>query len=358
MGTLKKLSVVTYSIITLSGAPLFSQPASDPGGTSSPHTFTPVQIQVKGEIFNATTQKPERIDTLSLIENDETQKILHTLKNPGSPFVFPPLKVSGRPLVLRASYKGLQFSSYVLPSAGEKTYTVTVLENVPFPEDGFISPALQVTRNDKGLTVTKVYIINNPAKNQAYSSRNLKLFVPENARNIFAGIDDPETKAPFTVALKKSGNYYSLNHALVPGRNIIYINFSIDGPRFSDRFSWGEKKGTDSKHNFMVLLWRPTEIIPEIKGGSTTDISNENMGRGIQVTYPTDGSPVYYDFSKMGPPVLERQEARTPQKIAAVNMESYNPIFSNAWKTILGLVTFLALIFGGVFLTFRKDGTV
>lgn len=358
MGIIKKLSVITYSIIILSGAPLFSQPASVQGGAASPHSFTPVQIQIKGEIFNATTQKPERIDALSLIENNETQKVLQTLKKPGPSFVFPPLKVSGRPLVLHASYKGLQFSSYILPSAGEKTYSVTVFENIPFPEDGFISPALQVSRNDKGLTVTKVYIINNPTKNQAYTSKNIKLSVPENARNISAGIDDPATKAPFPVALKKSGTYYSLNHALVPGRNIIYVNFNIDGLQFSDRFLWGEKKKTDSKHNFMVLLWRPAEVIPEIKGGSTTDISNENMGKGIQVTYPADGSPVHYDFSKMGMPTLERQEARTPQKIAPTSVESYNPIFSNAWKIILGLVTFLALIFGGVFLTSRKGDTV
>ncbi|MFN3604665.1 MAG: hypothetical protein ACK4UJ_08155 [Leptonema sp. (in: bacteria)] len=293
-------------------------------------------MQIK--VFNQTKKIPTIVDSLEIIEiTEEGLKPMFSYTSVGPMFSLTIKQKS--PLLIRANYKGEVYNTFVLEKELGNSIIkkqIDVYETTSQIDNLFIHSGIQITKNEEGLDVNFIYVFQNRG-NRAILPDVLYFSIPENAKNIQATINYEFSQVPLRISLKEvfldQQKYYTLNRTIKPGNAELFIQFQLDGYTFSNSIDpiWKKIRKSQEEKFFRVFMWKPVDIQPEITGGRIEKKQMENLSDAYFIYY--DSETIHIDFTK-------------GNFIYKNPMKSYkNPIFDTTFKTTLGIILGLLLVF-------------
>lgn len=177
-------------------------------------------------------------------------------------------------------------------------------------EDGsssevMISSLYLFSKQQKGLLAEKLFVVVNRS-DKPYSLENLRLHLPDKAKDVEAGILFGENQESRKIKISRSDEGWILKAELPQGNSTLMVHFFLEGHQLTDSLpdfrAVTDQIAKPDEKNFRVVGWKPVDARPSIVGaGSTQEIQVPHVGPAMKVTFPAPGvdgiSNVDYDFS-------------------------------------------------------------
>jgi cytochrome c-type biogenesis protein CcmI len=306
----------------------------------TPLSLHAAPVTVEGRILNGTTGQLARVDQLELIKIDNGMQVVETLKEAGPNFRFKQVEQAGAPLLVRATHEGDSFISVIPPQESDGPQQkpirtdITVYDRGARLEDMTFHSGLQVSKLRNGLNVTLVYAIDNKSKpGRSFDISDLTFPVPSDAKNLRVSVAHQSSGMPVNLEPEIVSGGIRLRRALRPGMSELSIQFNTETHVLKDRVDFTKNllvNGRGDRPFFRVLIWRPADAIPEIKGGTARELDIPKLGKALQVVYDTD--EVTFDFKAGGIWFDNPMDS------------DENPIFDHPYKSGIGLLFSLTIL--------------
>ena len=293
------------------------------------------KVRIQGTVQNGTfgeslhvscgKQSCPDFPEIELIALNQGMQILEKQRlSPDSRFIFQEIALPRFPLLLRCIYKKTSYTLLIPPkaSAWKQKHVLKVYERSDDTHSLRISSALWVTKLESKLKVDKIFALENQAKPpQSLSLEHIHFYIPKNGEKLSASLRYQESQVPLPLRLKlKNGDkgspaYYTIASSMRPGAAELSVSYELPGYIFEDYFPQqnrgkpqpieGDSKAAaslmqgkaDAEPRERLLIWRPLDVEPELRGATYKKVQVPNLSQGYRVLYPQEGK-VLYDFSR------------------------------------------------------------
>ena len=314
--------------------PLFSQKKYESAKNPKKNLQAPQKIQFRGTIKNGSASLLRSLPDVELIRLSGGMELVEKTTPKGSSFVFSPISVEEltSPYLVRVNYQGASYSHLIPPSEKfwKRKLTLYVYDSGAELKDLQITSALQVSKKEGGLTVEKVFLIQNlSSPPRSFPLEQIYFFIPPNAKNIRAGIryENKGVAIPLS-PLRDNKQGHSFKHGLRPGQAELNIHYETYSYQLKDR---RRSPFQDRNSPKQVLIWRPPDAEPKVKGAKYSVIDIPNIGPAYQIEYGAKNE-VSYDF-RGGSVLIEDP----------LNKDK-NPLFDSPLKTIISVFVILVYL--------------
>ena len=313
-------------------------------------------VELYGVIQNGTRGNApavaERIELISLGEG--TMQIVEVLENAGPRFRFRAIPQPRGPHLIRAVFRGENYSTMVPPAP--RFYlaeqTLTVFEPGADRRNVQITGAMRVTKTRTGLAIQQFMVIaNESTPPRSFQPSDYWMYIPANATAVRANLQHESTQMPIPVSLEPvegAEQRFRLARGIRPGNSQLVIDYELPALQFRDALALDRStpelppargNGAPNPHAFRIIFWQPSNARPEVSGGQAESIQVPNLGEALRVVYPTptaedtESSTVRFDFSGGGVFIENPLESDT------------NPLFDTPLQTIVGVISGLIVFF-------------
>ena len=302
-------------------------------------------VTIHGRLLNGTRNSPAKVDELSLIQLSGGMQVLAQKTGVGPNFQFKGIARPKSPLMLRAVYRGETYIVLVPPAPRfwAKQHELIVYEKRKLPADARINSGILMTRTKNGLSINKIYAINNETK-YTWDTSEFYIHLPPGAKNLNATLEHQSGRMPAPLKMRQTPKGFLPGKGIRPGRSALRIEFDIPGYEFTDRL---HRTGDTFAKTPPLLWWRPENARPAVSGGQTKSLDTK-QGKALELSFPDGGAGKMTFTMNSGdfyeaPPVTRRPG---PQKKRAGGPPvEKNPIFGSGRDTLLGIVLFLVIFF-------------
>jgi len=187
---------------------------------------------VRGTVKNGTTGQPEAGVDLTLVQPmGGMQELAHVKSGPQGEFTFDNPNLGTQPMLVRASYHGINFNSAVPPGPGGNPVQVDIFE--PSKDAKTISVPSHVVifqPNGSTLIVGEEYQIENKSQPpHAYykSDGNFDFALPEKGKLQQVSAAGPAGMPIVQLPLDKKNNRYSIAFAFRPGVSVVRYSYEL-----------------------------------------------------------------------------------------------------------------------------------
>jgi hypothetical protein len=195
------------------------------------YSFTVAQGgTVRGTVKNGTTGQPAAGVDLTLVQPmGGMQELAHTKSGAQGEFTFDNPNLGAQPMLVRASYRGINFNSAVPP--GSSTVQVDIFE--PSKDAKTIDVPLHVVifqPNGTTLVVGEEYQIENKSQPpHAYyrSEGNFDFTLPEKGQLQQVSAAGPAGMPVVQLPIDKKNNRYSIAYAFRPGESSVRLSYEL-----------------------------------------------------------------------------------------------------------------------------------
>lgn len=296
------------------------------------------EVRFRGFIKNGTGTELKTIPDLELLHLKGGMRFVEKIKpqkisSQKASFAFSPLSISTEetpsPYLIRAVYKGASYSILIPPQKKfwKRAHILYIYDSGAVLEDLNITSALQVTKKEYGLSVEKIFLVqNNSSPARSFALENIYFFIPPRSKELQASVRYQNKAFPIPLKAISHEKGYHFKHGLRPGQAELTIRYKTSDYQLKDR-RWKPFYGAKSRQT-QVLLWRPPDAVPKVKGAKYSSINIPNVGPAYQIEHKP-GSELSYDFS-LGSVIIE-----DPLR------KDRNPLFDRPEKTLAALFVIL-----------------
>jgi hypothetical protein len=185
---------------------------------------------VRGTVKNGTTGKPGAGIELTLIQlQGGMQEVAHSKSDAEGQFTFDNPGIGAQPMLVRASYRGINFNQAVPP--GSSTVQVDIFE--PSKDAKTIEvPSHVVVFQPNGATLIvgeEYQIVNKSQPPQAYfrTDGNFNFTLPEKGALQQVSAAGPSGMAVVQLPIDKKNNHYAIAFAFRPGDNLVRYSYEL-----------------------------------------------------------------------------------------------------------------------------------
>ena len=288
------------------------------------------KVQFKGVIKNGTGSALKPIPDVELIRLAGGMQLIEKTRPQKAFFEFSPIFMEEpkSPYLIRTVYQGASYSVLIAPKKEfwKGRHGLYVYDSGAELKDLQITSALQVTKKREGLSVEKVFIVQNSSSPpKSFGLEQIYFFIPPKSKDIRASIryQNKGMALPLKPLSHKQG--YNFKHGLRPGQAELNIRYEVFGYQLRDR-TWLPSQAKNRAPQ--VLIWRPPDASPKVKGAKYSSINIPKIGPAYQIEYELENE-INYDFSS-GSVIIEDP----------LNEDS-NPLFDHPGKTLAALFVIL-----------------
>ncbi|MBE7413064.1 MAG: hypothetical protein L6Q54_09765 [Leptospiraceae bacterium] len=303
-----------------------------------------IEVDISVSIHNGTRKVTGFAETLRLIDLNSQMKILSEITNVQGKFTFSKISISeSSSLLLQAKYMGVNYNKVVSldPNSFNKPQEITVFDSEKNFHSTEIRGLLQIVRTKNEIIINKIYIFSNtsnPPVSFLDPDKQLEIYVPKSATEVFGQISQNESKMGIPLTLAQGKNGRILDRAILPGVNELQLTYSISAPDLSD-IEFEDKLLFDQSKNGQIVFLKPEDIQLRIIGAKEFSLLENGVPKKMKaykVTYSKINEEVKFQVSGGTPFVPE--ENRQDRII------SNGTIFINWQKSILGIVLALSIL--------------
>ena len=289
----------------------------------------PQKAQLKGVLRNGTGSALQPVPDVELIRLAGGMQLVEKITPHRTSFTFSPIPIEGLqdPYLIRAVYQGASYSILVPPQEKfwKRKHILYVYDSGAKLEGLQITSALQVSKKREGLSIEKVFLVqNNSSPSRSFELEQLYFFIPSHSKNIRASIRYQNKGIAIPLSPLPRKQAYSFKHGLRPGQAELNIRYELSGYQLKDRRWLPQPKNRVAQ----VLIWHPPDAVPKVKGAKYSSIKIPKLGLAYQIEYGSENE-ASYDFSA-GSVIIEN-----------VLNEDHNPLFDRPEKTLAALFVIL-----------------
>ncbi|MCB1138710.1 MAG: hypothetical protein KDK23_08140 [Leptospiraceae bacterium] len=318
--------IFVFAVFAVFAAFITTSPAlfSQPGPNDSPGPGNSVQI--RGVVINGTTGAPASPEKIELIRPGQTMTVLHTMENPGSRFIFPPVERVSVPFLVRATFEGETYVAVVPPTPERQNalQKVEIFDSGAKASDLNIMPGMEMLNEEEMLRINLVYSVENVSRPpRTYSGGQFEVAVPDGVRIAGCQLAHESSRMPAPVPCSAQNGKVVLPKGFRPGSSQLTVQLEQSERNYRD---------PETAYPFKVLVWKPEEARPAIQGQkSVEELNIRGLGPALKVDYRQQ--PVNYELPE------DRFYYANPLQ------SDYNPVFRKPWETLAAVLGVLAFIF-------------
>lgn len=309
------------------------------------------KVTIFGTLKNGTTGGPGKADSIKLLALQGAMLPLADLGPQVGNFRFPTIEApEGAPILVQVVYLGVNYNKMIPPVARFRTspQEVTVFEMTDSWDKVGVKSLMQVIREKNGLRVFKLFLIENktsPQKSFLSIEKPIEYFVPKDAKEVYAQIQQPGSKMAIPLPTPEGKNAGKiLDRAVLPGLSELQVSYLIQ----TDSGEISERLLIEGESGAYPIFVKPSDMEIELKGPGTLTKLEKDIPQGLSayaVTAASDPKIVLLKFIG-GKPV--------PATLKG-NPEVVNGTILTSWDTAtFAVIGFLALFFSLSFLFVYK----
>lgn len=295
------------------------------------------KIVIHGTVWNSTLSRSQKADRIELILPQKVNQVLESLEHTGPEFTFRPIDPPSGPVLIRVHYGEDEFDRLLSPSRStlKERQKISVYERGADVSAIHVTSMVQIIKRKKSLHVAEIFSFKNTSyPRKMFYTDSFYLHLPKGILNLRGLIQNEGSRLPAPVRLVQTDRGYRVDYGFKPGASGLSIEYELPGHTlplapFQIETPTGSING-DSR----MLLWQPSESVPEITGARSRPINVLEVGDALQLTFSSEEAEIKMEGG--GYVVSDPTES------------VINPLFDSPMKTVLALlflfVVFLALI--------------
>ncbi len=309
------------------------------------------KVSIFGSLKNGTSGGVGKADSIKLIALQGAMLPLAEIGPQSGNFQFPALDApDGAPILVQVTYLGVNYNKMIPPVAKFRNspQEITVFEMTESRANIGIKSLMQVIREKNGLRVFKLFLIentSNPPRSYFSSEKPIEYFIPAEAKDIYAQIQQPGSKMAIPLSTPNGKNLGKiLDRAVLPGISELQVSYLISNE--SDVIE--ERLLTEGESGSYPVFVKPSDMSLEIESGGTLARLEKDIPQGLSA---------YAIAATSNPKVVKLKFSGGKPIPAALkgNPEIVNGTILTTWDTsIFAVVGFLALLFSLSFLFVYK----
>ncbi len=300
------------------------------------------KVNIFGSIKNGTTAGIGKADSIKLLALQSAMLPLAEIGPQTGTFRFPAIDApDGAPILMQVVYKGVNYNKMIPPVDRFRTISqeITVFEVTNSWENVSVKSLMQVIREKSGLRIFKLFLIDNqskPAQSFFSADKPIEYFIPKDAKDIFAQIQQPGSKMaiPLQTPDGKNGGKI-LDRAVLPGISELQISYLL--PKGTDSFE--ERLLIEGESGSFPVFVKPADMTLEVLGGGSATKLEKDIPSGLSA---------YAISSNLNPKVIQLNFVGGSPIPTALkgNPEVVNGTILTTWDTsTFAVIGFLALLF-------------
>ncbi len=306
------------------------------------------KISIHGNLKNGTTQGIGKADTIKMIALQGSMVPIAELGSQTGTFRFPAMDLpEGSPVLLQVTYKGINYNKMVPPAPNfqKAEQEITVFDTTEDKTQINTKSLMQAIREKKGIRVFKLFLIENktnPPRSFTLVDGDFEFFVPTDAKEFFAQIQQPGSKMPIPLSSsegKRGGKAW--NRGILPGTSELQVSYLMT------KDIWEEKLLLEGD-KYPIFL-KPKDMKIQLQSEGELIRLEKDVPEGLtafSISPPANGS-VTLSFEG-GKPVPEIRPNQAPEIVNG-------SLLNDTERSILAVVGFVALFFSLSFVfVYRK----
>ncbi|TGN18880.1 hypothetical protein [Leptospira idonii] len=298
------------------------------------------EVSIFGTIKNGTHGGSGKADSIRLIALQGAMLPLTEIGAQNGSFRFPPVEApEGAPLLVQVVYKGVNYNKIIPPVPKFRTspQEVIVFETGDSWKDMGVKSFMQVMREKEGLRIYKLFLLENtskPPRSFFSSEKQMEYFVPKEAKEVFAQLQQPESKMaiPLSTPEGKNGGKY-LDRAVLPGVSQLQISYFI--PNSVEVLE--EKLLLEGEAGAFPVFLKPKDMKMELLSGGTISELHNNIPPEISAySIVSDTEPKIIKLKFIGGKPLPTVRNTNPEISNGTILETWE-------KSLAAVFVFLAV---------------
>jgi len=242
------------------------------------------KTSIFGSLKNGTTGGMGKADSIKLLALQSAMLPLAEIGPQTGSFRFPPVEApEGAPLLVQVTYKGVNYNKMIPPVAKFRSASqeVLVFDTGNNWKDISVKSLMQVMREKAGIRIFKLFLLDNtssPPRSFQSEDRQIEYFVPKEAKEVFAQVQQPGSKMAIPLGQPEGKNGGKiLDRALLPGVSELQISYFI--PNEVEVIT--EQLLLESESGSYPIFLKPEDMKPEIVSGGTLTRLEKDIPPGL-----------------------------------------------------------------------------
>jgi hypothetical protein len=309
------------------------------------------KITIYGTLKNGTSSGPGKADSIKLLALQGAMLPLADLGPQMGNFKFPTIDApEGAPILVQVNYLGVNYNKMIPPVAKFRTspQDITVYEVTDSWDKIAVKSLMQVIREKNGLRVFKLFLLENkssPQKSFLSLERPIEYYVPKEAKEVYAQIQQPGSKMAIPLPTPDGKNQGKiLDRAVLPGLSELQVSYFIQ----TETDTIEERLLIEGESGAFPIFVKPSDMNLEIQGQGTLTRLEKDIPQGLSA----------YAVTAVNNPKIIKLKFSGGKPVPAVlkgNPEIVNGTILTTWDTsTFAVIGFLALFFSLSFLFVYK----
>ncbi|TGN14270.1 hypothetical protein [Leptospira ilyithenensis] len=242
------------------------------------------KVSIFGSLKNGTFGGPGKADSIKLLALQSAMLPLAEIGPQTGSFRFPAVEApEGSPLLVQVVYKGVNYNKIIPPVAKFRSASqeVQVFEIGNDWKDVSVKSLMQVMREKTGVRIFKLFLLDNaskPPRSFQTDTRQIEYFVPKEAKEVFAQVQQPGSKMAIPLGQPEGKNGGKiLDRALLPGVSELQISYLI--PNEVEVIT--EQLLLEGESGSYPIFLKPEDMKPEIVSGGTLTRLEKDIPPGL-----------------------------------------------------------------------------
>jgi len=309
------------------------------------------KVSIFGTLKNGTTGGLGKADSIKLLALQGAMLPLADLGPQTGSFRFPTIDApDGAPILVQVVYLGVNYNKMIPPVERFRTspQDITVFELTDSWEKIGVKSLMQVIREKNGLRIFKLFLLENktsPQKSFLSIEKPVEFYVPKEAKEVYAQIQQPGSKMAIPLPTPKGKNEGKiLDRAVLPGLSELQVSYFIQSE--SDEIE--EHLLIEGESGAFPIFVKPSDMSIELRGPGNLTRIEKDIPQGLSA----------YAVTATNMPKIVRLKFSGGKPVPAVlkgNPEIVNGTILTTWDTsTFAVIGFLALFFSLSFLFVYK----
>ncbi|MCX7998072.1 MAG: hypothetical protein N3A69_03850 [Leptospiraceae bacterium] len=304
----------------------------------------------KLKLWNGTLNQRAKVETLKIISLNGGMVPIFEAKDLEGEVTLPTQDISETsPTLIQVTYKGVNYNKVVPPKKElqNSIHEIIVYELSNDKKILNIKGLVQITKQNKFLIVTKLYLLRNISNPKVtyLSKEGLEVFIPDNAKEVSAQLFQGNGM-PIPINLIQAPNRRIIERGILPGESSLQISYILEFEN-PEKIEFQDEL-TLEKENVGIIFLKPNDI--KLKSNEKIEeMSDEEIPEGmraVKVNYGDDRKVVLY-----------LEGGTVPKEISQERKIQNGKIFNTTEKSLLGVIAVLSLLFSLSFIFVYNNKT-
>lgn len=302
----------------------------------------------KLRLWNGTLNQRAKVETLKIISLNGGMVPIFEAKDLEGEVTLPTQDISETsPTLIQVTYKGVNYNKVIPPKKElqNSVHEIIVYELSNDKKILNIKGLVQITKQNKFLIVTKLYLLRNISNPKVtyLSKEGLEVFIPNNAKEVSAQLFQGNGM-PIPINLIQAPNRRIIERGILPGESSLQVSYILEFEN-PEKIEFQDEL-TLEKENIGIIFLKPNDI--KLKSNEKIEeMSDEEIPEGmraVKVNYGEDRKVVLY-----------LEGGTVPKEISQERKIQNGKIFNTTEKSLLGVIAVLSLLFSFSFIFVYKN---